>query len=55
MRSDAAAPTSPPLLAVIQMLLSGQGLDDVRAVTVHAAQLVSRYSTLSLYERQAKP
>ena len=35
------------------MLLSGQGLDDVRAVTVHAAQLVSRYSTLSLYERQA--
>ena len=35
------------------MLLSGQGLEDVRAVTAHAAQLVSRYSTLSLYERQA--
>jgi diguanylate cyclase (GGDEF)-like protein len=40
------------MLAVIQMLLSAQGLDDVRAVTGHAAQLLSRYSTLSLYEVQ---
>jgi len=53
MKSDAAAPTSPPLLAVIQMLLSGQGLDDVRALTAHAAHLISRYSTMSLYEPQA--
>jgi diguanylate cyclase (GGDEF)-like protein len=43
---------SPPILAVIQMLLSAQGLEDVRATTAHAAQLISRYSTLSLYELQ---
>lgn len=52
MTPDAAATPSPPLLAVIQMLLTAQGLDDVRATTAHAARLISRYSTLSLYELQ---
>ena len=52
MTPDSAATPSPPLLAVIQMLLSAQGLDDVRATAAHGAYLISRYQTLSLYELQ---
>ena len=52
MISNAADNSSPPLLAVVQMLLSARGIDDVRAATAHGAELVSPYSTLSLYERR---
>ena len=38
------------LLAVIQMLLSAQELEDVRAAVAHGAKLVCRFDTLSLYE-----
>jgi diguanylate cyclase (GGDEF)-like protein len=52
MTSNAADNSSFPLLAVVQMLLSARVLDDVRAATVHGAELITRYSTLSLYEAQ---
>jgi diguanylate cyclase (GGDEF)-like protein len=38
------------LLAVIQMLLSAQELEDVRGAVAHGAKLVCRFDTLSLYE-----
>lgn len=50
MISYAADNSSPPLLAVVQMLLSAQGLDEVRRAIAHGAELISPYSTLSLYE-----
>jgi len=50
MISNAADNSSLPLLAVVQMLLSARGLDEVRAATAHGAEVISRYSTLSLYE-----
>jgi diguanylate cyclase (GGDEF)-like protein len=53
MTTYAADNSSIPLLAVVQMLLSARGLDDVRAATAHGAELITRYSTLSLYEVQA--
>jgi diguanylate cyclase (GGDEF)-like protein len=52
MISNAADNSSLPLLAVVQMLLSARDLDDVRAATAHGAEMVSPYSTLSLYEAQ---
>src|ERR1700688_2635439 len=52
MISNAADNSSLPLLAVVQMLLSARGLDDVRAATSHGAEVISRYRTLSLYEAQ---
>lgn len=50
MMSSAADNSSPALLAVVQMLLSAQGTDDVRAAAAHGARVISDYSTLSLYE-----
>src|SRR4051812_20092460 len=52
MMSYAADTSSLPLLAVVQMLLSARGVDDVRAATAHGAEVISQYSTLSLYEAQ---
>jgi len=52
MTSNAVDNSSLPLLAVVQMLLSARGLQDVRAATAHGAEVISRYSTLSLYEAQ---
>ncbi len=52
MISNAADNSSPPLLAVVQMLLSARGLDDVRAATAHGAEVITQYRTLSLYEAQ---
>jgi diguanylate cyclase (GGDEF)-like protein len=52
MTSNAADNSSLPLLAVVQMLLSARGLDDVRAATAHGAEVITEYTTLSLYEAQ---
>ena len=52
MTSDAVDTYSPALLAVVQTLLSVQGLDDVRAAATHGAQVITRCSTLSVYESQ---
>ena len=52
MTSNAADNSSFPLLAVVQMLLSARGVDDVRAATAHGAELITRYGTFSLYEAQ---
>ena len=52
MISNAADNSSLPLLAMVQTLLSARGLEHVRAATAHGAELISRYSTLSLYEAQ---
>lgn len=41
-------------MAVVPTLLSAPGIDDVRAATAHGGRLVSRYSTLSIYERGAE-
>jgi diguanylate cyclase (GGDEF)-like protein len=49
---NAADNSSPALLAVVQMLLSARGLEDVRAATAHGAEVISRYSALSIYEVQ---
>jgi diguanylate cyclase (GGDEF)-like protein len=51
--SSAADNSSPALLAVVQMLLSAQGIDDVRAAVAHGARVISGFSTLSLYETQS--
>lgn len=42
--------SSSALVAVIQMLLSAEGLDDARAAIAHGARLIASYDTLSLYE-----
>jgi diguanylate cyclase (GGDEF)-like protein len=52
MTPNAAEHSSPALLVVVQMLLSAQGIDDVRAAAAHGARIISAYSTLSLYETQ---
>jgi diguanylate cyclase (GGDEF)-like protein len=41
------------LVAMIQMLLAAEGLDDVRAAIAHGARKISTADTLSLYEVQS--
>jgi diguanylate cyclase (GGDEF)-like protein len=53
MNVNAVDTSSPALLAVVQMLLSARGIDDVRAATTHGAEVLSRYDALSLYEIQS--
>ena len=43
----------PPLPAIVRLLLAAQGTDDVRLTIAHTARLVSGFSTLVLYEREA--
>jgi diguanylate cyclase (GGDEF)-like protein len=50
MADDASDFTASGLLAVVQMLLTAQELEDVRAAIGHGARLVVRFETLSLYE-----
>jgi diguanylate cyclase (GGDEF)-like protein len=50
MADDASDFSASRLLAVLQMLLSAQELEDVRAAIGHGARLVVRFETLSLYE-----
>jgi len=50
MADDASHFSASRLLAVIQMLLSAQELEDVRAAIGHGSRLVVRFGTLSLYE-----
>jgi len=42
-----------PLPAIVRLLLAAQGTDDVRLTIAHTARLVSGFSTLALYEREA--
>lgn len=41
-----------PLPAIVRLLLAAQGTDDVRLTIAHTARLVSRFSTLVVYERE---
>ncbi|HXH96390.1 MAG TPA: GGDEF domain-containing protein [Gaiellaceae bacterium] len=50
MADDASNFSASRLLAVLQMLLAAQELDDVRAAIGHGARLVGRFETLTLYE-----
>lgn len=50
MADDASDFSASRLLAVLQMLLSAQELEDMRAAIGHGAALVVRFETLSLYE-----
>jgi diguanylate cyclase (GGDEF)-like protein len=50
MADDASDFSASRLVAVLQMLLSAQELEDVRAAIGHGAGLVVRFETLSLFE-----
>src|SRR5690242_6968565 len=42
----------PPLVALIQTLLSAREPDEVRSAAAHGAMVVSPYRTLTIYELQ---